>query len=224
MLRLVGAIIGKDLRILLATPGAITQGLLLGLLIIFIFSMAKSPGELTSGREAAAIFWLASLFCMVLFFNQLYAIEESNKSLQGLILAPAPIQAVWLGKAVGGMVLILLAQFIFLPGLIVFLGQNIKNSPIPGLFGLFLTDCGMAALGSLLGSLAQGQAGRDSLLTIILFPLLLPLILAAVSLGACSLGESAADIDQWLGIAAAFDAIFIATGLFLSAYILKGDG
>lgn len=224
MLKFAVAIAGKDLRILCSKPGSLAQSMLLGLLLIFIFSLSKNPGEAATPQEAAAIFWLGSAFCLALLFNQLYAIEEANLSRQALLLARAPVQGIWLGKALAGMILLYLAQLVFLPAIAVFLAQKPQGAIWPGLCGLLLANIGLAAPGSLLGALAQGQSGRESLLTIIIFPLLLPLLLAAISLGGMTLGgETGQRPEQWLGIAAAFDAIFIAAGLVLFGFIYRGD-
>ena len=106
----------------------------------------------------------------------------------------------------------------------VFLGQDLSG-PLPeALLALVLTDIGMCALGSLLGALAQGQAARESLLSIVLFPLLTPLLLAGISVGAQALGAPNPDgPGAWLGVAAAFDAVFLGAGLLLFGYIYAGD-
>ena len=76
----------------------------------------------------------------------------------------------------------------------------------------------------LLGALAQGQAARESLLSIVLFPLLTPLLLAGISVGAQALGAPSADGPGiWLGVAAAFDAVFLGAGLLLFGHIYAGD-
>lgn len=224
MLRLTLAIIRKDLSLILARGSGLVQALLLGLLLLFVFSLSQGIGERMSPQAAAAVFWLSSAFCQVLIFNQLYALEEVNNSRMGLLLCPAPIQSVWLGKASAGLVLLLLAQLVFLPASIIFLGQNLQGQLLSGLVALLLVDLGMCALGSLLGALAQGQAARESLLSIVLFPLLTPLLLAGISLGAQSLGAVSPDgPSAWLGLAAAFDAVFLGSGLLLFGYIYTGD-
>lgn len=224
MLRLMLALARKDLALTLARGSGLVQALLLGLLLLFVFSLSQGIGDRMAPQGAAAVFWISSAFCQVLVFNQLYALEEVNNSRLGLLLCPAPIQAVWLGKGCAGLMLILLAQVIFLPAAVVFLGQTL-DGPLPeALLALALTDIGMCALGSLLGALAQGQAARESLLSIVLFPLLTPLLLAGISVGAQALGASSLDgPGAWLGIAAAFDAVFLGAGLLLFGYIYAGD-
>ena len=218
------AITRKDLLLTLTRGSGLVQALLLGLLLLFVFSLAQGPGERLSPHNAAAVFWLSSTFCQVLIFNGLYALEERCASRVGLLLAPVPIQAAWIGKALAGLLLLLLAQLLFLPATAVFLGQELQGDWPAALAVLLLADAGMCALGSLLGALAQGDAARESLLTILLFPLLLPLLLAGIGAGAQALGSPSPDgPDAWLGLAAAFDAIFAAAGLLLFGFMYTGD-
>lgn len=214
----------KDLRLLLVRGGGLGQALLLGLLLLFVFSLAKGIGESATPREAATIFWLCSTFCQILVFNQLYALEEANSTREALILAPHPAAGIWLGKGMAGCLSLMLSQIIFLPATIVFLNQGIGGNIAPGLYGIILADLGICALGSLLGAAAQGQSGRESLLSIILFPLLTPLLLAGIDLLSQSLGYAAPEgPGAWLGIACAFDAIFLGAGLVLFAFLYRGE-
>ncbi len=218
------AVARKDLLLTLTRGSGLVQALLLGLLLLFVFSLAQGVGERLSPQNAAAVFWLSSAFCQVLVFNALFALEERCSSRVGLILSPPPIQGVWLGKGLAGMILLLLAQLIFLPATVVFLGQEIQGDWRVALGALLLVDAGMCALGSLLGALAQGEAARESLLSIVLFPLLVPLLLAGISVSAQALGLPAPDgADAWLGLAAAFDAVFAAAGLLLFGFMYTGD-
>ena len=227
MLRLMFAMTRMDLALTLARGSGLVQALLLGLLLLFVFSLSQGIGERMAPQGAAAVFWISSAFCQVLIFNQLYALEEVNNSRLGLLMCPAPVQAVWLGKGCAGLTLLVLAQIVFLPAAVVFLGQDLSG-PLPeALLALVLTDIGMCALGSLLGALAQGQAARESLLSIVLFPLLTPLLLAGISVGAQALGApnlgGPDGPGAWLGVAAAFDAVFLGAGLLLFGYIYAGD-
>ena len=222
MLRLSLAVARKDLALSLARGNGLVQALLLGLLLLFVFSLAQGPGERVGPQAAAAMFWLSSAFSQVLIFNRLYDLEEVNAARLGLALCPAPIQGVWLGKMLAG--LLLLLQAVFLPAAMIFLGQGLEALPLAGAVSLALVDVGMCALGSLLGALAQGQSGRESLLGVILFPLLTPLLLAGIGVGAQCLGAPAPDGPRaWLGLAAAFDAVFLGAGLVLFGFLYPGE-
>lgn len=218
------AIARKDMRLTIGRGGGLVQALLLGLLLIFVFSLSLLPGQRMSPQGAAAIFWMASAFCQVLIFNSLYAHEETNGQRQGLVLAPAPVQGVWLGKALAGFVLLLSAQLLFVPATIVFLGQNVTGYWPHGLGIVIIGDTGIACVGSLLGALSQGRSARESLLCIVLFPLLAPLLLGGIRIGSAVFsGTLAEGVGDWFGIALAFDAIFIAAALVLFPVIYTGE-
>lgn len=222
MLNFALLIAAKDLRILLFRAGNLAQALLLGLLLIFIFSLASPIGEKISPESAATIFWLSSIFCQILIFTQLYALEAANGLKDALLLLPSPIQGIWLGKAIAGGLLLLLSQTIFLPATFVFLNLQFTELFWPGFASLICTDLGICALGSLLGALSLGAGGRESLLSIVFFPLLIPLLLAGIGLGAASLGGKQTETMQWLGLGASFDLIFIGAGLLLFGFIYQG--
>ena len=218
------AIAAKDLKLTLGRGSGLIQALLLGVLLIFLFSLTRQPGELIPAQTAACIFWLASLFCQVLVFNTLYSLEEVNGARLGLLLAPLPVQAIWLGKALAGALLLVAAQAVFVPAAVVFLGQPLAGSAALGVLALAAVDLGIIALGSLLGALGQGQAARESLLSIIIFPLLVPILLAGVKIGAGVFsGAPIEGLESWLGLAAAFDAVFVAAGLLLFPFVYAAD-
>ena len=182
MLKAACLIARKDLRLVLSRGAGLVQALLLGLLLIFVFSLSRETGETMSGQGAATIFWLSSAFCQVLSFNML------------------------------------------LPATIVFLGQSLGDGWPLALLALVLTDIGMASLGSLLGALSQGQAARESLLSIVLFPLIIPILLAGIRVCAGGFSEALPEgVESWLGIAVAFDAVFLAAGLVLFPFVFSGD-
>ena len=105
MLKLALALARKDLSLALRGAGLV-QSILLGLLLVFMFSLSQKTGSLASGQMAAAIFWLSSLFCQTLVFNMLFAFEETQGARTCLLLSPAPVTDIFLGKALAGFVLI----------------------------------------------------------------------------------------------------------------------
>ncbi len=225
MLKSALALCGKDLKLILARGAGLMQALLLGLLLVFLFSLSLNAGDKLSPQAAAAMFWLASAFCQVLIFNMLYAVEETAQARLGLVLLPAPVQGIWLGKALAGVMLLAAAQCVFVPAVFVFLGQNLGQAWPFALLGIALGDVGMAASGSLLGALSVGRGGRESLLSIVLFPLLVPMLLAGVRLVSMGIDPDPMldDALRWVGLAAAFDGLFLAAGLILFPFVYSGD-
>jgi heme exporter protein B len=85
-------------------------------------------------------------------------------------------------------------------------------------------DIGLVIIGSLLGALSQGQAARESLLSVIVFPLLLPVLLSGITLFAmCFSPDPVGEPESWLGLILAFDALFAGAGLFLFPFVYSGE-
>jgi heme exporter protein B len=215
-------IASKDLRLCLRGAQGLAQTVLLGLLIIFVFSLSRKPGEEVPALAAAAIFWLSTLFSQVLVYSGLYALEEGNGARLGLAMAPIPSQAVWLGKALAGLVLVMSCQVVFAVAVAVFLGQNVAGSPALGAACVLVVDMGLASLGSFMGALASGKTSRESLLTVIFFPLIIPVLLSGIRVLEGVILGSEAGLD-WLGLACAFTAVFTAAALVLFPFIYTGE-
>lgn len=210
----------KDLKLIFSDGSGIIQPVLLGLILIFVFSLSTPIGEEVSPQAAASIFWLATSFALILVFNTLYSIEETNQARTGLLLSPMPLQHVWMSKALTGLVLLILAQFFFLPAIIVFLGQEGAGEWWDFLGVILLVDWGLVAVGSLLGAVTQGHTARDSLLSVVIFPLLIPLLLAGIRMGAYLLGGSDDEgLGSWAGIAFSFGAVFTGAAILLFPFV-----
>jgi len=224
MLKRAVAVAAKDLRLSVSGGQGLVQAVLLGLLLIFLFSLSRPLGGQISGQAAGAIFWLASAFGLVLVFNDLFAIEEMNGARIGILSSPAPVHCVWIGKGAAGLTLLLVSQLVFLPATVAFLGQTVNGPAWLLAVTLLGADVGLVVIGALLGALSQGQAARESLLSVIVFPLLLPVLLAGITLfGFCFSVEEPGDYRNWLGLIFAFDCLFAGAGLFLFPFVYSGE-
>lgn len=219
MLRLSLAMLRKDLQLCLWRGSGLLRGLLLGLALILLFALGRDNAMLPDARGAAMAFWIASLFVMVLSFGQLFQLEQNAGAACQLAACPAPVQAIWLGKACAGFALIICSQCAFLPAMLIFLEQSLSGPLWPAAAGLFLADAGLSAIGCLMGALGNG---REGILGALVFPLLCPLLLAGCELLAASLGQRG-DCTGWLAMAMAFDAIFFAAGLGLFGFVFPGE-
>ncbi|MGE4291825.1 MAG: heme exporter protein CcmB [Desulfovibrio sp.] len=224
MLRRAAVIASKDLRLSVSGGQGLVQSVLLGLLLIFLFSLAYPEGQGIPPQAAAAVFWLASAFGLVLVFNGLFSLEEAEGARLGMLSSPVPRHSIWLGKAVAGFALLFVSQLVFFPAMIVFLGQNLRGPLwlLPVTWGA--ADLGLVVVGALLGALAQGQAARESLLSVIVFPLLIPALLAGITLFAVVLsGVGGDNAKSWLGLLGAFDALYAGAALLLFPFVYGGE-
>ena len=218
------AIARKDLRLAFAGGQGPVQVVLLGLLLVFIFSLSAAPGEHFSPQQAMAIFWLCSSFAVVLIFSLLFRFEEENDTATALLLSPLPVQGLWLGKTLAGLILLLLCQVFFFPAALVFLGLDPGGNP-GGLALMVLgVDLGLCVLGGLIGAMGHGQGAKDALLTIIVFPLQIPLLLGGIRIGVGLMqGVPLAALGDWFGLVLAFDAVFSGAALFLFPHVFRGE-
>ena len=194
---------------------------------MFLFSLSLNAGDRLSPQAAAAMLlgWPRPSVRRS-SATLLYAVEETAQARLGLVLLPAPVQGeAWPGKALAGLLLMAVAQCVFVPAVFVFLGQHLGSAWLFALMGIALGDVGMAASGSLLGALSVGRGGRESLLSIVLFPLLVPMLLAGVRLVSMGIDPDPMldDALRWTGLAAAFDGLFLAAGLLLFPFVYSGD-
>lgn len=231
-------IAAKDLRLTLhgqrrMADSPLAQAVLLGLLLIFMFSLAPSlapQGSPDAEKEiapalAVILFWMSSLFAQTLIFQRLYALEEDFGCHNGLLTSPIFAQALWLGKTLAGLILLLLAQIILCPAAILLLNQTLPGPSLPAVGGIILADVGLAALGALLGAF-PATTRRAAQLSLLGIPLLIPLFIAAVRLCQTALLPPASlptDILGSLGILAAFDAIAISAALLLFPFVFMDE-
>jgi len=224
MFKRAGVLAVKDIRLMFAGGGGPIQAVLLGLLLVFMFSLGSPSGIPVSSRAAATVFWLASAFSLILIYNNLYMVEERSGARIGLVLAATPVQVIYLGKIIAGFILVFLTQIFFFPAIIVFLGQEVSGNFFIALGAVLGVDLGMAVIGGLLGAAAQGAGVKDSLLSIIIFPLLMPILLAGIRLldGFMASGNYP-EAGQWFMVVFAFDAIFAGAALVLFPFLYSGD-
>ena len=115
-----------------------------------------------------------------------------------------------------------ICQLVWWPFFLLFLSVSSQGSWIDGLLLVFSVDFGLAVLGSLLGTFAIGREGRDALLTVLCFPLLLPLLLGAINLGETFLNGGGQQ-SAWWGLIFAFDALFTGAALLLFPFAYTGE-
>lgn len=223
MIRAAMILAAKDIRVLAGRGSVLVQAVLLGLLLTVLFSLSFDGAGKAGPTAAATVFWLSSAFCLTILSTALFMLEETAAARKGLLLSPHPAQFIWLGKTLALIGLLCIIQAVLFMASLVFLDLSVTGDAALAISGILLVDIGAAALSSLLAAFCRGQAARESLASILVFPLLVPLLLAGIRLLSMGYGEADADASGWLGIAAAFDAIFVAVALTLFPVVYGGE-
>jgi heme exporter protein B len=216
----VRAIIWKDLAAELRSRELISAMLVFSLLMILIFNFALELDTQAKANVTSGVLWATFAFAGTLGFNRSMATEKDRGCLDGLLLAPVDRSAIFFGKAIGNLVFMLIVEAIILPVYSVLYNTNLFK---PGLLlVILLGSVGYVAVGTLLASMAVQARTRDVLLPILLFPVAIPVLIAAVKSSTGFLeGAQMGDITTWLNLLVVYDVVFIAVAFMLFDYVVE---
>ncbi len=218
--RAMAAIIWKDLAAELRSRELLSAMLVFALLVILIFNFSLELDAQARSTVTAGVLWVTFAFAGTLGLNRSMAMEKDRGCLDGLLLAPVDRSAIYFGKAIGNLIFMLVVEVIVLPVYSVLYSVNLFR---PGLLlVILLGSIGYVAVGTLLASMAVQTRTRDVLLPILLFPLVVPVLIAAVKGSTGFLqGADIADIRPWLNLLIVYDVIFVAAAFMVFDYIVE---
>jgi heme exporter protein B len=191
------------------------------LLFVFNFSFDLSPDRVN--ELAPALLWLAFLFTGTLGLTQLFEAERENHGLDALLISPMDRGALFLAKTCFNVILMVMVELVVMP-LFWILFSLPSWRPLPSLFLIvFLGTIGFCVLGTILCALTLKARAREILLPLVLFPLMVPVILATIRcmealLRLGELGEALA----WLRLLIGFDVIFLTIGVLIFDWVVDG--
>lgn len=218
--RAVNAIVWKDLAAELRSHELITAMLVFALLVIFIFNFALELDAGLRSNLTAGVLWVTFTFAGTLGLNRSMAVEKDRGCLDGLLLAPVDRAAIYFGKMISNLVFMLLVAVVILPIYSLFYKVNLFQ---PGLLlVIVLGSLGYVAVGTLLATMAVQTRTRDILLPILLFPVVLPLVIAAVKASMLLLeGGNWADAMPHINLMLVYDVIFLAVAYMVFDYVVE---
>ena len=220
LLRAIAAIVWKDLRAEFRSFELVSAMLVFSLLVILIFNFALELDIKTRQSVTAGVLWATFAFAGTLGLNRSMAIEKDRGSLDGLLLAPVDRSAIYFGKAISNFVFMLITEAFVLPVYSFLYGINLFQ---PGLIlVILLGSIGYTSVGTLLAAMSVQTRARDVLLPILLLPVVLPLVIAAVQSSTTILaGDGFGSIKNWLNTLIAYDIILTAAAFMLFDYIVE---
>lgn len=187
-------------------------------LVLVLFGFALGPDEAALTQAAAGVLWITVIFSSVLAFQRAYQLELEDGALDALLLYPGDRRSIFLGKVLGGLVFVFAVEAVVVPMAGVLYGLPIARALGALVPILALGTVGIVALGMFYAGMASRVRAREVLLPLLLFPMLAPLVIAAVKgTQVTLLGDPLAAGVNWTGVLVAFDAIFLA-----AAYLLYG--
>jgi heme exporter protein B len=209
------AVLWKDLLSEWRSRDRLVAMILFSLLVVVIFHFALPAGGPQQSRALVpGLLWVATVFAALLGLNRAFALELENDALAGLALAPADRGWIFLGKAAANLLLLLAVQAVTVGALGVAFDAPVAQHLRPLALVLGAGALGIAAAGTLFGAVAVRTRFRELVLPLLLLPLLVPVVAAAVQATA-TLFETGTLPAAPLRLLAVADAV-----LWIASYVL----
>ena len=209
-------VLRKDLAIEAKSWEVLTTTLFFAVSCVLIFAFAFVKEGRAVDDAAAGILWIAIAFSGTLALGRTFERERYGETLRALLLAPAPRAALYVGKLLGMLALLGLAELLLVPLVALMFQAPLFSRPLLLVALLAGGTIGFCAVGTLFAAMLVRARSRDVLLPILLYPIVIPVIIAGVRGTAALLGappdEPAA--LMWIGILAAFDVVFVTLALW----------
>lgn len=216
----VGALIWKDLVSELRTRELLGGMIVFGLLVLLIFNFAFDLRVDSLAGVAPGVLWVTFTFAGVLGLGRSFVQERNHGALDGLLLAPIDRGAIYLAKLVGNVLFMALVEAVCLPIFTAFFNYGAVTPEVIGI--ALLGTIGFAAVGTLFSAMAANLRAREVMLPLLVFPICVPVVIAAVVATAQSFaGAPLANRLQWLGLLAAFDLVFVVLSLVVFDFIVE---
>lgn len=216
------AIAWKDLTAERRSKAVFNAVIALAVTILVLFGFALGPDAQALRDAAPGVIWLAALFAGVLAFNRSYQTEIEGGALDQLVLYPGGRRAIFAGKLMGNFVIVASTLAI-----VVALGVILFQVELPGqwlaLVAILFFGCvGLVTLGTLYAAMASRSRVREVLLPLLLFPMLVPVLIAAIQATKSLLGgDLMHDAGAWARLLAAYDVIFVAASFLAFEFVIE---
>jgi heme exporter protein B len=212
----------KDLRIEWRSFDAIISMLFFSLLVVVLFSIAFDPHGEFSRQIAGGVLCVATMFASVSALNQAWAREIRHNVIDAQRMAPAPGADLFLAKVIVNFLFVTIVQVILAPLFVVFYDLRIEGQAWLLLLVLPLGTWALVANGIFFAALAISSRNRELLLSLILFPIFIPALLAMVQATTAILtGES--DPSLWIKLLLGYDIIFTTASLLLFDVVFHAE-
>ena len=219
MWRDAGLVAAKDLRIEARARVATNQVLPFALMVLVLFGFALDPDRGVLGRASAGLFWVTVLFAAVLAVQRSFALEADDAR-DALRLSGLDEAGIFLGKAAAVAVQLLALEAVLAVGVAVLYDVSLRGVAVLALVCLLAT-VGVASAGIVYGVVAAGLRVRETLLPLLVLPVVAPVLLAATRASEAGLGGAAVDAWPWIRLLAVFATIYTVFGVVAFGPLLE---
>jgi len=214
----------KDFHIEWKTKARLNALVFFSIATLLLFSFAVGPSVDAKAAHAAAYMWLGILFASVLSLGESFRIEGENHALEGLRLAPSSLHAFFLGKAIANTLLLWFLSLVIVPLTLALYNVELQGNWLSLVLVLLAGCAAIAAPGTFYAAIALGARSKDVLLPLLMFPVLVPALVASVKATTLLLEtDPMAQLSSWVGLLLAFCLVYWVLGSLLFPYVVEGD-
>ncbi len=222
----VWAVAEKDLRAEWRARESLALMLVFALLVLTLFSFAFGPGGGGRGEEAGAvqagILWVAFLFASVIGLSRSMSMERESEGFAAMRLSPADPSALFLGKMIAALLLLAVMEAAGFAALAVLYRAPVAAAAGPLALVAAAATVGIASVGTLFAAMSAQTRTREVLLPVLMFPLLVPVLIAAVKGTAAFLGGRGwPEAEDWVRLLVVYDVIFVVASAMAFEFILS---
>lgn len=201
----------KDLRIEARSRVAIGQLVPFALLVLVLFAFALDPDRGLLQKATPGLFWIAVLFSSLLALQRSFAVESADGVHDALRLSGLTASGIFLGKAGAVAVQLVVLEVLLGVGVAVLYGTSLTGWLLLVATTLVAT-VGISAAGTLYGVVAAGLRVRETLLPLLLLPVLSPVLIGATRAFEAALGDTPSDGWSWVGLLSVFAVLYVVAG------------
>lgn len=209
MLKAIYRLAWKDVMADFRHRSTFSSMLFFSVAMLLVFQAAFEPDAQEAQKLIPGLLWSTVLFTTIMGLGRVFQSEEENGAFEGLLLAPVPRGVIFFGKWLGNLVLSLLVMAMLVPLTLILFNVSIWSHVPMLMFLLVLGSVGLTAVGVLLAAMTQTARSRETLLALLLLPLVAPVLIAGVQamVEVIAMGTLS---GPWLNLLLIFDAIYLA--------------
>jgi heme exporter protein B len=201
------AALRKDLLLHWRARAQVVAVFAFGAAALLLFSFAVGPETTVLREQAAGFLWLGLLLSSTLTLAESFHAETEHRALEALLLLPASARALYYAKALANALALFALGAALVPVMVVL--YDAATPRIPALLGIILLGAaGLSAPGTLYAAMTSQARARQTLLPLLLFPLVVPVLLAAVKATSLLIhGDPMGQLRAWTLLLVCFNVI-----------------
>lgn len=220
MLRDAWLITRKDLRIEIRSRIITNQIAPYTLLILVLFGFALDADTETLRDTGPGLFWVSILLVAILAIQRAVDIENSDSAQDRLLLSPISSLSLFIGKTIGLFLQLIVLEILMMVAMVTLFDSSIDNFFLI-IVSAIIATIGIASTGTLYGVLATGLGVRETLLPILLLPVLAPVVVGATRAFGDGFGRVNADGWAWVGLLSVVAVLYTVLGMLAYGQLLE---